>query len=85
MKLQQCSATNGNTASRKRPRRIGQRLLELGIAAVLAVTIVYGEFWALRQVPLLPSERGVAISAETHAMSPSPSADANSLPVAILH
>ena len=63
---------------------LGRWLAPTAIAILLSVAIVYGEAWAIRQTPLLPSDRSTNLSPEARCVSDD-SPDAGELSLAVLH
>jgi hypothetical protein len=65
-------------------RCIGRPLATITGAILLAIVIVHGESWAIRQAPLLHSDGAIAGSPIVGCI-PEGGADGGALPVAILH
>jgi hypothetical protein len=65
-------------------RHVGRPLVAIAGALLLAILIVHGESWAIRQAPELLTPSAIATS-EGATRMPEDSPDAGALPVAILH
>jgi len=64
-------------------RHIGRLLATIAGAILVAIFIVHGESWAIRQGPLLPANGATVLPMA--GCIPDEGADATALPVAILH
>jgi hypothetical protein len=65
-------------------RHIGRPLVTIASGILLAIVIVHGESWAIRQAPLLPAPSAVTTS-QAAGCIPEDNPEAAVLPVAILH
>jgi len=65
-------------------RYIGRPLVTIVSVILLTIVIVHGESWAIRQAPLLLSDRAIVVSPSA-GCRPEEGADDGALPVAILH
>jgi hypothetical protein len=65
-------------------RYIGRSLATIASGILLAIVIVHGESWAIRQAPFLLTDSATALMPGAGCV-PEDNPDAGALPVAILH
>jgi hypothetical protein len=65
-------------------RHVGRPVVTIASGILLAIVIVHGESWAIRQAPLLPTASVIAPSAAAGCI-PEDNPATGELPVAILH